>query len=491
MKHRLSVFAILLCAVGARAESRCAAMQAVPLKQMTVVSAREVNAGAFQVPHGDPIANVPAFCRVQIKAQPTAESRIGIEVWMPLTAWNGRLLGTGNGGFAGRFAYGSLANGIRQGYATANTDTGTNPEAGYFPSSEVIVDWASRSVHLMTVAAEEITSAFYGTKAKRRYFSGCSSGGQEALTEAQRYPEDYDGILAGAPAHDRVDLHVAALWNWLAVHHGQEVLLTSHDLQLLSNAVTRACPSVGGVVMDPTACRFDPSVLSCKADAKAGECLTPEQIAAVKKIYSGPVNPRTGRQIYPGLSYGSESQWTVLLAPEHGDGSMPYVGLFKAALGNGWKSAAEFRFDEDTEAVEKRLSAQVNATDPNLDAFRAHGGKILLTHGWADPIISPGRTIQYAEKLQQRYGASSDAFVRLYMIPGQAHCGGGPGAARFDSLQALTAWVEEDRAPREITAVDGTGQRSALLCTYPAKPEYRGTGSRVAASAYSCVEPKE
>jgi len=485
------VLVMLFGCVAIHATTRCEDLTRLKIQDMDVHVAEVVPAGglnsAMNITGVDSTA-LQEFCRVTVVAHPSAKSHIGIEVWLPTDDWNGKLLGTGNGGFAGHITYQPLVAGLRSHYAVANTDTGTSPDAGYFPSPDEMADWASRSVHDMTVAARELVKAFYGKAPKQRYFSGCSSGGQEGLTEAQRFPEDYDGIFAGAPANDRVDLHVAILWNWLAMHRADgTTILSPVQLERLSTMVANTCPSIAGVVMDPTACHVDVTKFQCGAEDRSDRCFTQEQIAAIQRVYEGPRNPQSGQQIYPGLAYGSESQWKALLGADRGGGSMPYEALLRAALGAEWRGIFAFRFDQDTETAENNLSSVVNATDPNLDAFKAHGGKILLTHGWADPIIAPVGSIRYVEALRNRYGAAVHGFLRFYLVPGEAHCGSGLGPSFGDGLGILADWVEQGKAPGAIRATGGRQLKEALLCPYPQKAVLQRPGATDEAQSYACV----
>jgi feruloyl esterase len=485
------VLAVLLGCVAGHAATRCEDLTRLKIQNMDIQVAEVVPAGgvgsAIRASGLDSIA-LEEFCRVIVVAHPSAKSHIGIEVWLPTGNWNGKLLGTGNGGFAGHIAYQPLAAGLRSHYAVANTDTGTSPDADYFTAPDEMVDWASRSIHNMTLAAQALVTAFYGRTPKQKYFSGCSSGGQEGLTEAQRFPEDYDGIFAGAPANDRVDLHVAILWNWLAMHRADgTTILSPVQLERLSAMVANTCPSIAGVVTDPTACHVDVAKFQCGAEDRADKCFSQEQIAAIQRVYEGPRNPQSGQQIYPGLAYGSESQWTALLSADRGGGSIPYEAFLRAALGTEWHGIFAFRFDQDTETAENNLSTVVNATDPNLDAFKAHGGKILLTHGWADPIIAPAGSIRYVEALRNRYGSAVHGFLRFYLVPGEAHCAGGLGPSSYDGLGILADWVERGKAPGAIRATDGRQLKEALLCPFPQKASLQRPSATDEARSYVCV----
>ena len=255
--------------------------------------------------------DLPAFCRVAATLAPTSDSDIKIEVWLPLSGWNGRLQAVGNGGWSGSIAYPGLASGIRQGYATASTDTGHSGSSGEFVQGhpEKLIDFGYRAVHEMTVTAKAIITAFNGSGPKLSYWNGCSSGGKQGLKEAQRYPADYDGIVAGAPANNWTHLEVGSLWVAQAVHKDEASFIPQAKFALIHKAVLDACDALDGVkdgvLEDPTRCHFDPQALKC-AGEDAPTCLTAAQVEAARKIYAPATNPRTGKEIYPGLEPGSE-----------------------------------------------------------------------------------------------------------------------------------------------------------------------------------------
>ena len=287
-----------------------------------ITAAVSVPAGSFTAPGTTTTySNLPAFCRVSATLRPTPDSNINVEVWLPQgAAWNGRFVGTGNGGYAaGVVQYNELAATLQLGFAVANTDMGTAPSTALdgkpiIGHPERWIDWGYRSTHLMTVAAKRVVQAFYGNAAAYSYFAGCSTGGGQALHEAQQFPDDYDGILAGAPAENRTHLHTEIIWPYLVSHRTPDSLIPPDKTQLITNAVLAACATQsGGLPSDrhltePRACRWDPGQLLCQEGANdTSQCLTPAQVDTARLLYDGPSDPRTGHLIYPGVPRSSES----------------------------------------------------------------------------------------------------------------------------------------------------------------------------------------
>ncbi len=441
---------------------------------------------------------VPAFCRLAAVATPTSDSRIGIEVWIPAgEAWNGKLLGTANGGFSGAIAFAAMAAGLTRGYATVGTDTGHSGDELEFGRGhpEKIVDWAYRSVHVMTELAKLVVRDYRGRFPDRSYFEGCSTGGQQALSEAQRFPRDYDGIIAGDPGHNRTRLILGFLWSWIAVHtsDGRPVLPPA-TLSLLTKAAIAACDASDGLkdglVDDPRSCRFDPSSLTCRG-AQSESCLTEGQVVAVKKVYDGARNPRTGEQIFPGWARGSEQGWgTYILNP-----SEPMrIGFFRYFTFHDpkwdWRT---FDWDRDVAFVDEQVPF-LSATSRDLRAFKSNRGKLIMYTGWADPVVPPQDTVTYYEDVVKAMGGSRETqtFFRFFPVPGMGHCTGGPGPSSFDALSALERWSEHDVAPEQLIAShssNGAVDRTRPLCAYPKVARYRGTGSVDAAASFACVEP--
>jgi len=479
-------------------------------------------AGAFAPPAGspEPFKGLPAFCRVQGVIAPSADSHIEFEVWLPASGWNGKYLGVGNGGFAGSINYTGLA-AVGHGYVVSSTDTGHKGTAidgewalGHF---DKIVDFGNRAIHETAGTSKAVVQALYGENPQHSYFSGCSNGGRQALVEAQRYPADYDGILAGAPANDITHLIAGFAWNEQALASGPGAYIPAKKMQALEAATVAACDALDGVkdgvIDDPTRCRFDPSVLACKG-ADSDTCLTDPQIAALKKIYAGPKNSK-GEQLFPGDQPGGEGglggwgTWITGLSQGKSLQSAFAQGFFAdMAFQNASWDFRSFNFDRDFRTADDKMAPVMNGTNPDLKPFKNRGGKLIIYHGWSDAAISPVNAVNYyrsvAAKLGQRHTGD---FVQLYMVPGMQHCYGGPGpndfgvnpAASADPQHsistALERWVESGVAPDKIIAakhkVDANPAsevvRTRPLCPYPQVARYKGSGSTDEAANFSCA----
>ncbi|MEO2198253.1 MAG: tannase/feruloyl esterase family alpha/beta hydrolase [bacterium] len=497
-----SLCGLRMLAVGSAEAASCEELRSLQLPDVRIVSADARESGPFTIREGrgDATLALPAFCRVVAVATPTPDSEIGFEVWLPpADDWNGRLLGVGNGGYTGAIGYPALAEGLRGGYASVGSDTGhTGSDLAFgVGHPEKIADWGHRAVHAMTEAAKPIVRAYQGRFAHHAYFSGCSTGGHQALSEAQRYPDDYDGILAGAPGHNRTRLNAGFLWSWMALHDVDgQLLMPAEKLSALATAVVTSCDAVDGVadgvIDDPRRCRFDPAALRCGGGDEA-DCLTDTQVEAVRKVYAGARNPRTGARVFTGWSPGSESGWAgYLLRPP-----VPMrVGYWADwVFGDPHWDWRTFDWDRDLAYAQRRMN-MVDATDPDLGAFRRRGGKLLLYAGWADAVVPAGDTIAYYEAVQRASGGpdATSTLARLFTVPGMGHCGGGPGPSTFDALDALTRWVESGAAPDRLIAskvVDGVVERTRPLCPYPRVARYTGEGSTDDAENFRCVVPAE
>jgi feruloyl esterase len=481
----------------------CAALAQQQLPQTTISAAEPISSRSFTPPgSSNPITDLPPFCRVAGTIAPTSDSQILFEVWLPLERWNGKLAGVGNGGWAGSISFGPLAAQLRRGYATASTNTGHPAEPGAnaarfaFEKPERLIDFAYRSHHETALKAKALVQAFYGRAPERSYFVGCSSGGYEGLMEAQRYPSDYDGIIAGMPANNWTRLMAGDLDAILAVSKEPGSQLTVSALGALHRGALAACDGIDGVVdgilEDPRRCKFDPAVLTCKPNQAPDTCLTPAQVEAARRIYGGLKDPKTGAQLYPGLAPGSEPFW-----PNRDPGSpftIPiahYRWLVFADPDWDWKT---FQFTDPAghEAFlkgEAKFAPILNATDPNLQKFRDRGGKLLQYHGWNDQLISAQNSIDYYESVLSAFAAGKkdraatlrevQGFHRLFMAPGMAHCGGGTGPNTFDMQEVLEHWVERGIAPDRIVAtraINGVVDRRRPLCPYPQVAVYKGQG---------------
>jgi feruloyl esterase len=524
-------FAVLL-ARGQRDSGRsalCAALGNVHWKGTTITSAQRVPAGPFTSPGTPPVGDVPAYCRISLVSKPTPGSNIGIELWMPEENWNGEFLGTGNGGGGGKVWQWLLALGLRRGYATANTDLGTSPTAEMaVDQPEKWTDFGYRATHEMTTIGKALVQQYYKKQPKRSYFLGCSTGGQQGLMEAQRYPSDYDGIVAGAPANNRTHLHAALLWNYVATHQSADSVLPPDKIALVTRTVIASCGGKDGgapddnFLTDPRLCRFDPDVIPQCRESNDGNCLTAEQAISLRKIYSGPTNPRTGERIYASLPFGSENS-ALGIAYQEDSAELPKKQFYQYVWVFGPDAVfTKFDFDHDQDKIDLRLAPILNANNPDLDRFRRLGGKLLMFTGTADPIVPFPDALNFYERVVEAQSTTGKGavrpgpeealrrtqdFFRYFLVPGMGHCGNGPGLNDLgqwlsfdvshdnthDILSALVKWVEEDRPPNEIIATSFGGgdakkgirfQRS--VCPYPMFPEYV-SGDPEVPSSYHCV----
>jgi feruloyl esterase len=478
------------------AAASCESLLSFAQPNGTMTRAESVPAGGLSLP-GGAVPNLPAFCRVAATLTPTPDSDIRIEAWLPVQGWNGKFEAVGNGGWAGTISYPAMGDALRHGYVTASTDTGHTGGSATFALGhpERLLDYTYRSEHEMTVFGKAIAAAFYGNAPRLSYWSGCSAGGKQGLKEAQQYPNDFDGIVAGAPAANWSGRAAQSIWINQAVHKDEASYVPPAKYAVIHQAVLDACDEgdrvKDGVLEDPTTCRFDPKVLQC-GGADAPGCLTAPQIEAVRRIYSPVMNPRTGQSIFPGHQPGSELGWSTMAGPQ------PFaIGLeffrFAVFQNPSWDPRT-LNFDGDYAAAERVANGTINALDPNLTPFFAHGGKIVQYHGWSDPQISPGSSVEYYQSVAAATGGAAglrDAY-RLFMVPGMAHCRGGDGTDTFDMMSALEAWVEQARPPDRILASrvrNGRTDRTRPLCPYPQVAHYRGTGSSDDAGSFVCQAP--
>jgi hypothetical protein len=517
----LAALPLIALAFGSVCATTCEEMAELKLPNTTITAAQSVAAGAFTPPTSSatPYKELPSFCRVAGVIKPTNGSEIKFEVWLPSANWNGKFHGIGNGGFAGSISYTGLAGALARGYATASTDTGhSGGDASWaLGHPEKIVDYGHRAIHEMTEKAKLVVKAFYGDGPKRSYFASCSNGGRQALMEAQRYPHDYDGIIAGAPANAFSQILTGFAWNMQLLLNDPASYIPAKKLKGIEAAVLAACDArdgvKDGVLDDPTKCGFDPAVLLCKG-AETDECLTEKQVAALKQIYAGPRNAR-GQQIIPGFTPGGETGpggwtgWITGATPTSAAQFFFSTQAFKNMVYNNpnWDYKT-FDLERDGKAADEKLASVLNATDPNLKAFSARGGKLILYHGWNDAALPPVNTINYFQSVVAKMGQrQANGFMRLFMAPGLQHCIGGPGPDNFgqmvtsaqsdpqhDLTLALERWVEQGVAPEQVIATKRQGanqqapaSRTRPLCPYPQVARYKGSGSTDDAANFNCV----
>jgi feruloyl esterase len=512
------------------AQQACSSLRGISLPHTTITSAAIVAEGPVTAPAansaGAPPVIAPGHCAVQAITNPTRDSEIHFELWLPTGGWNGKYLQLGNGGWGGQIDLTAMADPLRQGYAVSATDDGHQggvDAAWAVGHPEKLIDFGYRAVHETTLHAKAIVRDFFGRDAARSYFKGCSDGGREALMEAQRYPEDFDGIVAGAPANNWSHLFTGFIWNEQAL---TESPIPAAKLPVIQNAVLGACDELDGVkdglIEDPRACHFDPASLICKK-ADAPDCLTAGQVATLRKIYSGPENPRSGERIFPGYAMGTEAGprgWSTWIVPPAAAGGL------QADFGNSYYGQAVFEdpnwdfrklnFDGDVAFGDAKAGPALNSTSADLRSFRANGGKLIQYHGWGDAAISPSSSIDYYESVKAFLNRFPDGrhektdpmdFYRLFLVPGMGHCGGGIGPNDFGNnrvstfvdaehniLSALDAWVERGKAPEKIigtgTAVNDPNKTlTRPLCPYPLVARYRGAGDPNSAENFACVVP--
>ena len=515
------------------AQDACEKLASAKMAGATITLAQTVGAGKFVGPP-DPFGGaeastiykaLPAFCRITAEAKPTSDSDIKIEVWLPVSGWNGKLQGIGNGGFAGLIDFAQLGTSVSKGYAATGTDTGHTGspiDAGWaLGHPEKVADFGHRGIHEMTRVAKEAIHGFYGKDVQRSYFAGCSDGGREALMEAQRYPADYDGILAGAPANNWTRLLATAMWDTQALTLDAASFIPPAKIPTIAAAVNAACDELDGIrdgmINDPRQCKFDPATIECKAGEESDKCLTPAQVVSLKKIYVGPHDSH-GHEVFPGYPPGAEvgeGGWGVwITGPAPLKSLMAFFGLgFYSNMvydKSDWDYKT-FTLEAGLKAAQEKTASALDAVDANLTPFKARGGKLVLYHGWNDPAIPAISTVHYYESVIAKMGVhDADSFVRLYMVPGMQHCVGGPGAdsfgqvgnLNFDDPQhsvdaVLEQWVEKGMAPSTIIASKNEGddkqhaKMTRPLCTYPQTGKYKGSGDTNDATNFVCEAGKK
>jgi len=513
----------------ARADA-CTNLSNLSVPNVTITLAKAIPAGNFTAPDGSLQSNLPAFCEIHSVATPVPNSNIGFELWMPVSGWNGKLEMFGNGGYSSAISYGSMAALLQTGYATLGTDTGHTgddplPFIQGASNPEIIVDWGHRAVHQSVLTAKLVVAQYYGKSAQHAYFNGCSTGGHQALMEAQRYPDDFDGIIAGDPGNNRTHLNAGFLWRFIQVHPPgdnslADQIVPASALPLATAAAVAKCGTQDGglatdpFLNDPQDCKFNPAVLECTG-APTASCLTAPQVAAFKTLYGGTVDLRNGHLIYPAWPPGSEAAYSFGTFPI---GWNLYWGTTEPTRANFWRYWVfndpnwnwwTFDWDKDMKFTDDKLAPIINAMNPDLSPFERRGGKLLQYHGSADPVVAPADSIDYFERVLARHagrtagGEQEDEhvrgsipaaevadFYRLFFVPGMGHCSGGPGATNFDVQTPLEQWVEHGVAPDRIIAshsTNGAVDFTRPLCPYPQVARFKGTGDLTSASSFACV----
>jgi len=513
------VASFALARTPASAQKPCESLASLKIPNVTLTMAKSIETPPdFEVPslpgrYGTPPGlkvSVP-FCRVVGFAAPTNDSHISFEVWLPTAAnWNGKYVGVGNPGFVGAVGYGGMSREVSRGYATASTDTGhSDTEAtGALPPwaighPERVADWGHRAVHEMTVAAKQVIEVYYGKPPRLSFWNSCHEGGNQALTEAQKYPTDYDGIAAGDPAYYITHLQAVSVYlSWLSLRDGVKApgYIPPSKYPVIHRAALDACDALDGVrdglIENPMKCHFDPATIQCPAKEDYASCLTPAQVETVRQVYAG-AKFNDGAQIYPGLEPGSELDWGMMLG---GPNPMAInVGFFQNIVFQDPKwDFRTFDVDRDTRLADTSVGAMVNMIDPDLRSFKENGGKLLMYQSWQEAAIPPGGLVDYYERVQAAMGGPSKTqdFARLFMVPGAGMCSGFSVrniASAFDAFEVIEKWRETNVPPNKIITshrVEGLVERTHPACPYPQAAIYKGTGDPYDAANFTCGIPQ-
>lgn len=487
----LCVGAFYIFSVSGLHAQACEKLSALSSSTASIQIAHAAALGKFTPPTNEKeLDHLPGFCRISAVLRPTPDSEIHTEIWLPSSNWNGRYLAVGSGGWGGSIAYGAMADALRRGYATSATDDGHTGSSASFVVGhpEKFIDFAYRAEHEMAVEAKALIQAFYGRGPQYSYWNGCSGGGREGLLQAYRYPDEFDGIIAGDPADMR--RNAWALWLATKTFKDPQDYIPPAKYPMIHRAVLAACDAKDGLkdglIENPTTCSVDFKSLECKSGDGA-DCLTSRQVHTAETIIS-PLVDSNGKRLFPRLEPGTELRWARLVGgPEPAElfyDQFRYV-VYQDANWD-WHS---FNLDRDA-AKANALNKDVDTLDPHLEAFAKRGGKLLLYHGWADQQVAPGSTVEfYQSLLDLKRGAGAD-WVKLFMVPGMGHCSGGEGPDTFDKIDVMVEWVEQGKAPERIVASHLTGgevDRTRPLCAYPQVAKYRGSGSIDDAANFTCV----
>ena len=501
---------LLLCAAPVAAPVRaataaplaCESLASLNLPNTRITLAQTVSAGSFSPPAGRQgpgaaavYAALPSFCRVAATLAPSTDADIKVEVWLPSSGWNGKFQAVGNGGWAGTISYPALAQAVAAGYATASTDTGHAGNNGSFALGhpEKLIDFGFRAVHETTQQAKAVVGAYYGSSPALSFWNGCSLGGRQGITEAQRYPADFDAIVAGAPAVNSMSLHAARVAINQIVHRSADSYIPPEKYQAIHDAALNACDALDGVkdgVIDtPSRCKFDPKVLACSGPESAA-CLTAAQVETARALYAPVKDPKSGGVVFPQLlEPGSELGWATLAGPQPVGTALDAFKYVVFADANwDWRS---FNLSTDLSRGLRQDAGTMNAGDVDLRPFFNRGGKLLMYHGWADQQVAASNSVEFFNKVTKTVGRSAvGKSIELYMVPGMGHCAGGAGTDTFDKMAAIESWVKTGRAPESIVAAhrtDGVADRTRPLCPFGKVARWKGAGSTDDAANFTCV----
>jgi len=498
--HTVLAAAMLFGTATAYAGTACEKLANLALPNAKIDSAEMVAAGSFVQPGGrgatSTFAKLPGFCRVTATLTPTSDSDIKTEIWLPSTGWNGKFQAVGNGGWAGTIPYAALAAAVSAGYVTASTDTGHVGNNADFAVGhpEKLIDMAYRSIHEMTVQAKTVINAHYGNPPKFSYYNGCSQGGRQGLAAAQNYPEDFNGIIAGAASWNQMRAHAARVALNLLVNRDADSVIPRTKYSMIHDAVLNACDASDGVkdgvIGNPLTCKFDYAALTCKG-TDAAECLTKGQVESARTMTSPLRDPKTGKVLFDGhLMPGSELGWATLGGPA--PLGLATSGMQKVVFPNTTWDYHTMNLSTDIDLAASADNGALYSGDPNLSRFFNRGGKLLMYHGWTDQQVNPLNSVIYYENVVKAVGKDKAAnAIELFMVPGMNHCSGGAGTDNFDKMKALEEWVEQAKKPAQILAwhvTDGRTDKTRPLCPYPQVAKYKGSGDVNDAVNFVCAQ---
>ena len=513
MNHRtapvmliLLVTCLTLVSIPAAAQQPCESLKSIKIPNVTITAVTAGTPGYALPSQVGAMGNTPArkiqvpFCRIEAYSAPTSDSHIGIEVWLPATAnWNGNFLAAGNPGFIGSLSSAGLAGIMERGYVAAGTDTG-HVDAGFewaIGHPEKWADWGYRAVHEMVVVAKTMAEKYYGKPIQYSYWNSCHNGGNQGLNEAQRYPDDFDGIVASDPAYWISHLQPGSLYvSWVALKDGVggPGYIPPAKVALLNKAAIAACDENDGLkddlIEDPTKCKFDPASIQCKG-ADSDSCLTAGQVDTAKKIYAG-AKFKDGTPIYSGFEPGSELNWNFMIEKEPFSVNINY---FKGMVFQdpNWDFKT-FDVDRDTKLGIKQTAKQVDGNNPDLRPFKKSNGKLIIVSSWNSLALPPRQITEYYKSVEKVMGGpqKTQDFARLFSIPGAGGCVVGEN---FKAFEALQEWVEKGKAPDQITFSHREGGRGGKVfrtrpvCAYPKVSKYKGSGDINDAANFTCVSP--
>jgi len=467
----------------------CADLGLIAIDSVSISVTEQHEAGFLSQNRGADLS-LPAHCRVAAVLSPSDDSHIEMELWLP-DNWNGKFLALGNGGWAGSISFSAMALGLQSGYAVASNDTGHSGGSAAFAVShpEKVVDFAWRAMHEMTVHSKTLIESYYERPPGLSYYQGCSTGGRQGMMSAQRFPEDFDAIIAGAPVYNQLALNAVQFHNMKTLIENRALALSAEKVQLLHEAILASCEVNDGVadgfLNNPLSCAFEPQSLRCD-DAQSSSCLTEAELTAVDSVFNG-TYASNGELLYPGHAKGFELGWRIPAA-----NSVPSALQTEATQYVGYEDPdwdwREFELERDL-ALVRNKAGFIEALDADLSEFKARGGKILFYHGWNDPGPSPINTINYYNQVLATGDGEHEDWLRLFMMPGMGHCRGGVGPDQANFLGALEAWVENGTTPERITASrirEGRVDMTRPLCAYPEVASWDGKGDSNDAASYSC-----